>query len=160
MCSSRRNIQLLGKKARLEPVFQKDDAADVSNYRAISLFSVPSKIMESCVSDTIVRHVFENNLITYKQWSYREGHSTELMSVHLSETWRRAMGENNVKAGSVLGPTLFALYTNDQPTAVFSDTLLIYADDTTLYCIGDPVDDALTLLNEELHRITQLVLGK
>ena len=29
--------------------------------------------MESCVSDTIVRHVFQNNLVTDKQWAYREG---------------------------------------------------------------------------------------
>lgn len=41
------------KKARLVPVFKRDDATDVSNYRPISLLSVPSKIMESCVSDTI-----------------------------------------------------------------------------------------------------------
>ena len=63
------------------------------------------------------------------------------------------MGENNVIAGSALGPTLFALYTNDLPTGVFSDTLLIYADDTTLYYIGDPVDDASTLLNEDLSEL-------
>ena len=62
------------------PVFKKDDAADISNYRSISLLSAPSKIMESCVSDTIVRHVFDNNLITDYQWTYREGYSTETIA--------------------------------------------------------------------------------
>ena len=203
------------KKARLVPVFKKDDATDVSNYRPISLLSVPSKIMESCVSDTIVHHVRENNLISDKQWAYRMGHSTELMLVHLSEKWGRAIDENKVIAaafvdfrkafdcvshkillnklkhqfgirgslltwltdylsdryqvtivngqqsdvakvncgipqGSVLGPTLFTLYTNDLPTAVHSGTTLMYADDTTLYCSGDTVDDAVTLLNHAL----------
>ena len=85
------------KKARLVPVFKKDDAADISNYRPISLLSAPSKIMESYVSDTIVRHVFDNNLIT-DQWAYREGYSTELLLVHLSETWRKAVDQNKVVA--------------------------------------------------------------
>ena len=86
------------KKARLIPVFKKDDEADTNNYRPISLLSVPSKIMESCVSDTVVCHVFSNNLVTDKQWAYREGHSAELLLVHLSETWRRAIDVNKVVA--------------------------------------------------------------
>ena len=164
-------------------------------YRPISLLSVPSKIMESCVSDAVVRHVFQNNLVTDKQWAYREGHSTELLLVHLSETWRTAIDANKVVAvafvdfkkafdcvshailrhklnsqftqgtllawltdyltdrtqfsevnghhsivlnvtcgipqGSVLGPTLFALYTYDLPSAVTSGSIFMYADDTT-----------------------------
>ena len=83
------------KKARLISVYKKDDEADTNNYRPISLLSVPSKIMESCVSESVVRHVFHNNLVTDKQWAYREGHSTELLLVHLSEIWRTAIDDNN-----------------------------------------------------------------
>ena len=61
------------KKARLIPVYKKDDEADTNNYRPISLLSIPSKIMESCVSESVVRHVFQNNLVTDKQWAYCEG---------------------------------------------------------------------------------------
>ena len=86
------------KKARLVQVFKKDDAADTSNYRPISLLSAPSKIMESCVSDTIVRHVFDNYLITDYHWAYCEGYSTELLLVHLSETWRKVVDQNKVVA--------------------------------------------------------------
>ena len=64
----------------------------------ISLLSVPSKIMESCVSDTVVGHVFQNNLVTDKQWAYRERHSTELLLVHLSKIWRTAIDANKVVA--------------------------------------------------------------
>ena len=86
------------KKARLIPVYKKNDEADTNNYRPISLLSVPSKIMESCVSAAVVRHVFQNNLVTDQQWAYREGHLTELLLVHLSETWRTAIDANKVVA--------------------------------------------------------------
>ena len=86
------------KNVRLIPVYKKDDEAEINNYRPISLLSVPSKIMESCVSDTVVRHVFQNNLVTDKQWAYREGYSTELLLVHLSEIWRTAIDANRVVA--------------------------------------------------------------
>ena len=79
-------------------MYKKNDEADTNNYRPISLLSVPSKIMESCVSDAVVRHVFQNNLVTDKQWAYRKGHSTELLLVHLSETWRTAIDANKVVA--------------------------------------------------------------
>ena len=62
------------KKARLILVYKKDDEDDTNNYSLVSLLSVPSKIMESCVPDTVVRHVYQKNLVTDKQWAYREGH--------------------------------------------------------------------------------------
>ena len=56
------------KTARLTPVHKKDDETDCSNYIPISLLSVPSKILESLVNDTIVCHVYKaNNLVTDKQ---------------------------------------------------------------------------------------------
>ena len=38
-----------------------------------------------------------------------------------------------IPRGSVLGPQLFTLYTNDQPSAGASGSLFIYADDTTIF---------------------------
>ena len=56
--------------------------------------------MESCVSETVFRHVFPNNLITDKQWAYRDGHPTELLLVQLSEIWRSAIDVNKVVSGA------------------------------------------------------------
>ena len=57
------------KVARLTPVFKKDDPMVMSNYRPLSLLSVPSMILESCVADMIAKHVFLENkaLITDNQ---------------------------------------------------------------------------------------------
>ena len=45
--------------------------------------------------------------------------------------------------GSVLGPTLFALCTGDLPEAVSFASLYMYADDTTMDCIGESVTNTL-----------------
>ena len=53
------------KVARLNPIFKKQDESDRGNYRSLSMLSVPSKILESCVTDSIVDHVFTpNQLVT------------------------------------------------------------------------------------------------
>ena len=57
----------LWKKAHLCPVFKKDDPTDRNNYRPISLVTVPSKILESCVSEAILQHVVDNGLLTERQ---------------------------------------------------------------------------------------------
>ena len=66
------------KAARLNPIFKKYDESDIGNYRPLSMLSVPTKILESCVTDSIVDHVFtRNQLVTEYQWAYRKDHSTD-----------------------------------------------------------------------------------
>ena len=76
----RKTVLTSWKTARLTPIFKKDDEMDRGNYRPVSLLSVPSKILESEINDTLVCHVFiENQLATDRQWAYRTKHSTELL---------------------------------------------------------------------------------
>ena len=46
-------------------MFKKDDETDIGNHRPVSLLSVLSKILESLVNDTLVKHVHRgNNLVS------------------------------------------------------------------------------------------------
>ena len=212
-------VPLEWKTAKLTTVHKKDDKTDRGNYRPLSILSVPSKILESCVNDEIVDHVLNSNrLVTDNQWAYRKGYSTELLLVHLTETWRHAIDTGYVVAvafidfrkafdcvdhgillnklryqfgirgsllkwltsyltsrsqytvlnrqrsnlcsvssgvpqGSVMGPTLFTLYTSDLVASIQSGTVYMYADDTTIYCIGKTIDEVSVALNQSLKEL-------
>ena len=87
---------------------KKDDKTDRENYRPVSLLSIPSKILESEDNEKLVRHVFkENNLISERQWAYWSGHSTELLLIHLTEYWRKA-----IDSGLVMAVAFIDLYSD------------------------------------------------
>ena len=58
-----------------------------------------------------------------------------------------------IPQGSVLWPIVFALYTGDLPNAVNNATTFLYADDTTMYCVGESIDQVITTLNKALEEL-------
>ena len=55
--------------------------------------------------------------------------------------------------GSILGPLPFLIYISDLPKVSHIFSMLMYADDTTLYCNLDDSTNEI-LLNDELTKIT------
>ena len=56
-----------------------------------------------------------------------------------------------ISQGSVLGPTLFVLFTNDSPFSVPSGSVYMHADITTIYCVGKTADLVIDRLNKALR---------
>ena len=64
-----------------------------------------------------------------------------------------------VPQGSLLGPRLFASYVNDLPDSITSGEVYMYADDTTIYVVGNTVDDITTALQAVLDQVNSWCLS-
>ena len=84
------------KKAKVTAIFKKGNKSDCSNYRPISLLSVPSKVIEHLVCSQLKVHLLEHNLQNEHQWGFRPIRSTEDALLYMTEKWRKAIDSGKV----------------------------------------------------------------
>ena len=68
-------LPLEWKSAAVSPIHKSGNKNDPANYRPISLTSQLCKVLESLMSDQIVRHLENNQLIGETQHGFRKGRS-------------------------------------------------------------------------------------
>ena len=84
--------------------------------------------------------------------SYLSGRS---QFVDFNGTSSRHMNLNcGVPQGSVLGPLLFIIYTNDLPNALKFSKCILFANNTTIFLTSNNVDELYAMLNLDLNTIS------
>jgi len=64
------------KTAKIVPIFNSGDPADINNYRPISLISTFGKVLEKIVANKLIFFLEENSLLCKNQFGFRTSHST------------------------------------------------------------------------------------
>jgi len=82
---------------------------------------------------------FRSYLANRRQYVIYNGHQSDQQLV-----------DYGVPQGSVLGPLLFILYTNDLPGSLTHSKVILFADDTTLYTYGKSLSDIFKSTNDDL----------
>ena len=77
-----------------------------------------------------------------KMYSVINGNNSDTMPTSVS-----------IPQGSVLGPTLFSLFTYDLPSCVESRSLFLFADDITIYCIKRIADKSNLSVGKSLDEL-------
>ena len=84
------------KKAKVASIYKKGSKSNCSNYRPISLLSIPSKIVEHLICSQLNTYLTANSLLSEHQWGFRTQRSTEDAILYMTEKWREALDSGKV----------------------------------------------------------------
>jgi hypothetical protein len=87
------------KVAKVTPIFKADDRQCVSNYRPISVLPFFSKILEKIMYNRLISFLTKCNILTEKQFGFREQHSTYMALLSLIDKITNELDTQNFSLG-------------------------------------------------------------
>ena len=79
------------RSANITPIYKKGDRSDPSNYRPVSLTSIPSKILEHVIYRHLMTHLEANAILSGAQHGFRKGRSCETQLLLLLENLTKTL---------------------------------------------------------------------
>ena len=90
------------KIAKLIPIFKKDDAHLLNNYRPISLLPTISKKIEKVVQEQLTEFLTVNKLLYNSQYGFRKAQSTETATLELIDTLLQTLDKKDIPISILL----------------------------------------------------------
>ena len=84
------------KIAKVIPIFKKDDAHLLNNYRPISLLPTISKVFEKVVQEQLTEFLNVNKLLYNSQYGFRKAQSTETATLELIDTLLQTLDKKDI----------------------------------------------------------------
>ena len=83
------------KRANVVPIHKRGSKSDPTKYRPISLLCIISKVMESAVSLQLQSYLFQENLVSHRQFGFRPGHSTADLLTIISQKCNNSLDKGD-----------------------------------------------------------------
>ena len=90
------------KLAKVIPIYKKDDAEKLLNYRPVSLLPCFSKILERLAFNRCVKYIDAHEILYDKQFGFRPKHSTYMAIMQLVDEITNAVERNETSLGIFL----------------------------------------------------------
>ena len=123
----------------MQLVPKKADHSNPSNYRPIALISCLAKVFEYILNEKILKHLSLHNLLSDRQYGFRQGRSTGDLLAFLTVSWSssfRDFGETFAVAldiSKALDRVWHKALISKLPSYSPLRSIHSYADDTTLH---------------------------
>jgi len=89
------SVPMEWKQAHVTPIFKKGKKCEPSNYRPISLTSIPCRLMESIIKDHVMDHLLDNELIKKSQHGFIKNRSCTTNLLEFLEAVLSEIDEGN-----------------------------------------------------------------
>ena len=85
------------KEAKILPLFKKGDILDRKNYRAVSILSPVSKILERVVHEQLYSYFSSNKILHPNVMGFRRNRSTMTAVLQMYDRWIQGAGKGKIR---------------------------------------------------------------
>ena len=90
------------KIAKVIPIYKKENAEVLSNYRPVSVLPCFAKILERLMFNRCMDYIDKNDILNEKQFGFRSNHSTNMAIIELVDKVTKAVEKNESTLGIFL----------------------------------------------------------